>query len=234
MTPILAIALRELYSFVVSLRAYVILGLGLALFTHFFGLLLADGREASMRSMFKIMEFLFLTICPILTMGALAEERRSGTLELLRTAPVSRTGIVLGKYLGLMTVFAMLVAATFHFYAVLEYYGAPDRWPVVAGYVGLMLEGGLLLAIGLLASSLTSSQAVSGLLTYAAAFGLYALALIGPYLPDGWGTAVTSFGLGAHMNSMARGLIETQDLVYFATLTPLALALTVWHQSSRE
>lgn len=234
MQAILAIAWREIYSFFVSLKAWVILTLGLALFTFFFALLLADGREASMRSMFKIMEFLFLTICPILTMGTIAEERRSGTVELLRTAPVSRTGTVLGKYLGVMAIFSLLLGLTAHFYGVLEHFGAPDRWPVATGYVGLLMEGGLLVAMGLLASSVTSSQAVAGLLTYAGCFTLYALALMAPYVPEAWVGAVTYCGLGTHTGSLARGLVEVQDLAYFGSLTVFFLSLTAWHYSNQE
>ncbi len=233
MFQILAVARREIYSFFVSFRAYVILSLGLSLFTLFFGLMLADGREASMRQMFEVMHFLFLTICPILTMGLIAEEHRSGTIELLRTAPMSRAGVVVGKYLGAMAIFLLLVASTFHFYGILEHFGAPDRWPVATGYLGLMCEGSLLIAMGLFASSLTASQAVAGLLTYGSCFVLYALALVEPYVPGKWAGLITYFGLGNHLDSMARGLIETQDLVYFASTTLFFLGLTVWRFQTR-
>lgn len=234
MTPILAIARRELESFFVSFKAYVILTLGLALFTLFFALLLMDGREASMRAMFKIMEFLFITICPILTMGAIAEERRSGTMELLRTAPLGRGSVVAGKYLGTMAVYGLLVASTFHFYAVLEHFGAPDRGPVLTGYAGLLMEGGLLVALGLFASSVTNSQAVAGLLTYVTAFGLYAIALLDAYVPESWSSAVANWGLGTHTSALARGLVQSQDLVYFLSLTLLFLGLAVWRVRTQE
>ncbi|MBI2944055.1 MAG: ABC transporter permease [Candidatus Wallbacteria bacterium] len=234
MNAITAIASREIHSFFVSLRAYVILTLGLSLFTLFFALLLLDGREASMRSMFKIMEFLFLTIVPILTMGLIAEERRTGTVELLRTAPVSRSAVVLGKYAGALGIYTLMVALTVHFYGVLEHYGAPDRWPAILGYTALLLEGALMLAVGVFASCLTSSQAVACLVTYTVCFGIYALGLIAPYLPESWAPAVAYWGASSHTASMATGLIQTQDLVYFATLTPLFLGLAVWRFKSQE
>ena len=153
MTKTLAIAQKELSAYFKSPVAYIILVAIITVFNIFFYMIIDQNREATLRDVFAVMEFMFVFLVPLLTMRIFAEEKASGTMEFLMTTPTSNTSIVLGKYLGSFLFFSLLLGMTVVYYLVIEYFGQPDRWPIVTGFLGLWLEGGLFVAIGILTSS---------------------------------------------------------------------------------
>jgi len=221
-----SIAARDLQSLFFSLRAYVVITLVMLLFGVFFYLNLADSKEASMRDMFRIMNFLFLFIIPIITMSSLADERRSGTLELLLTCPVSRLQVVAGKFLAAAGFYTLVVALTVQFYLIMRMSGAPDPGPVLTGYVGILLSGYLFIALGIYASSLTRSPLVAALLSYGVLFGGFLLSSMPNQFSKEIGALVSQVGFVDRLAAFERGLIQTSDVLYFLLGTVFWISVT--------
>jgi ABC-2 type transport system permease protein len=180
------------------------------------------------------MSVLLLFLAPAVSMRLLAEEQRMGTLELLLTAPVRDVEVVLGKYLASLVFLVALLGLTFYYPFVLVMFGNPDRGPMLAGYLGVFLQGAAFLAVGLLASSLTQNQIVAGV---ASLFGLLVLWLadsLGSVIPGALGDAVRYLGIVAHGSDFPRGLIESSSVVYYLSLIVVALFLTVRSLEARR
>jgi len=177
-------------------------------------------------SVFLLMTLLLM--CPALSMRLFAEERRSGTIESLLTAPVTSAGVVLGKYAAALSTYALIWLPTLLYVVILRKTGDVDWWVVLSSYLGLFLVGAQYLAIGLLASSLTKSQFVALLITILIEFGLFVLG-IGEYIFDpGLVHDVCSHvSLAGHMEDFSKGLVDTRRLVYDGSLAAFCLFLTV-------
>lgn len=160
------LAKRELSAFFFSPIAYVVAAVFLAVSGVFFADVFMPGREAQMRDLFDRQAFILVFIVPLLTMRVLAEEFRAGTIESLMTAPVCDFEVVLGKYLGTMLFYAAMLAPTLIFAALILGYGHADPGPIVSGYLGLVLLGGFYVAVGILTSSVSRHQLVSGALAF--------------------------------------------------------------------
>lgn len=155
MNEIFFIAKKELSSYFKSSTAYIIFVLMISIFNVFFFMIIDQNREASLRDVFLVMEFMLIFLAPIITMRLFAEEKLTGTMEFLMTSPVSNTAIVLGKYIGVLILFTIMISFTFIYYGIIEYFANPDRMTILTGYIGIWLEGALFLAIGLMTSSWT-------------------------------------------------------------------------------
>src|SRR3989344_6589898 len=184
MTKTLAIAQKELSVYFKSPIAYIILIVTITVFNIFFYMIIDQNREATLRDVFAVMEFMFVFLVTLLTMRIFAEEKATGTMEFLMTTPTSNTSIVLGKYLGSFLFFSLLLGITVLYYFIIEYFGQPDFWPVLTGFLGLWLEGGLFVAIGILTSSWTRSQVVAAMMSYVILFLVYFSASFIPYVPE--------------------------------------------------
>jgi len=166
---------------------------------------------------------LFLFVVPILSMGAIAEERRHGTDELLLTAPVGPAGVVAGKFAGLLLVLWAMLAGSGLFLFLLTLHGNPERGPMVTGMLGLALAAAALLALGLAVSSATASQAVAGIVTFVICLLLFAAAWPADSVGGMGGTVLREVALPGHFDDFAKGLVTGQDLAYFLSLTALGL-----------
>jgi len=166
---------------------------------------------------------LFLFVVPILSMGAIAEERRHGTDELLLTAPVGPGGVVAGKFAGLLLVLWAMLAGSGLFLFLLTLHGNPERGPMVTGMLGLALAAAALLALGLAVSSATASQAVAGIVTFVICLLLFAAAWPADSVGGMGGTVRREVAVPGHCDDFAKGLVTGQDLVYFLSLTALGL-----------
>jgi ABC-2 type transport system permease protein len=166
---------------------------------------------------------LLLFVVPILSMGAIAEERRRGTDELLLTAPVGPGGIVAGKFLGLLLVLWAMLAGSGLFLFLLTLHGNPERGPIVTGLVGLALAGAALLSIGLAASAATASQAVAGIGTFVLCLLLFALAWPAEAVGGTAGKVLGELALPAHFDAFAKGVVTGKDVAYFVSLLALGL-----------
>jgi ABC-2 type transport system permease protein len=166
---------------------------------------------------------LLLFVVPVLTMGTIAEERRRGTDELLLTAPVGTGGIVLGKYLALVTVLWAMLAGSGLFLFLLTRYGDPETGPMWTGMLGLALTGAALLAVGVAASAATSSQAVAGIGTFVLSLLLFALAWPADAIGSTLGEVLRRLALPSRFDGFAKGLVTGADLVYMLSLAALGL-----------
>ena len=163
---------RELGAYFHSPIAYVVAGVFLLVTGIIFMLVAERTHEASMRMTLSGMGWVMLLMVPFLTMRLLAEERRSGTIEMLLTAPVTDVEVVASKFTGAMVFLGILIAPTWVYVVVLRRYGYPDMGPIVTGYVGVMLLGGYLVAFGLMVSALARNQVVAGAVTLAAGLAI--------------------------------------------------------------
>lgn len=240
MSGFFAIFRREMLSLWVTPLAWVLLGVFLVLqggifysiIVHFAGFadLSVDegpvGAYFGQSSVFLLMTLLLM--CPALTMRLLAEERRSGTIEALLTAPVGSGGVVLGKYAAALVTYSVMWLPTLLYVVILRKTGTVDWLVVLSSYLGLLLVGAQYLAVGILSSSLSRSQFVALLLTVLVQFGLFVLG-IGEYIFDpGVLRDVCAYvSLAGHMEDFSKGIVDTRRLVYDATLAIFCLFLTV-------
>ncbi|MBU0693553.1 MAG: ABC transporter permease [Candidatus Omnitrophica bacterium] len=236
MNKIFAIAGKELKAYFKSPIAYVVLIITISVFNIFFFLIIDGNREASLRDVFKVMEFLFIFIVPLLTMKTFAEEKSSGTMEFLMTTPTTNTAIVLGKYLGSLIFFTLIIAITLSYYFIIEFFSNPERLETLIGYVGIWLEGAFFIAIGVLASSWTKNQIIAAISSYVILFLLYFSMSFIKYFSGSLETLVRYIGAWSHAENFTVGLISMTDLVYYVSgilicilFTRLSIENRLWH-----
>jgi gliding motility-associated transport system permease protein len=226
MSKIFAIAAKELKAYFKSPIAYIVLITTISVFNIFFFLIIDQGQEANLRDVFKIMEFLFIFIIPLLTMKTFAEEKFSGTMEFLMTTPTTNTTIVLGKYLGSLLFFSLIIGLTTSYYFILEFFGQPEPMASLLGYIGTWLEGALFIAIGILVSSLTKNQIIAAIGSYTILFLLYFSISFIKYFSGLADTLIRYVGTWSHAESFAVGLITMADLVYYLSGIFICILLT--------
>jgi len=226
MNKIWAITKKELAAYFQSPIAYIILIVTISVFNMFFFIIIDNNQEATLRDVFKVMEFLLVFIVPLLTMKTFAEEKAAGTMEFLMTTPTRNTAIVLGKYLGSFLFFTLIIALTSAYYFIVEFFGAPDRAAALTGYLGIWLEGAMFIAIGLLISSLTRSQIVAAICSYVVLFLLYFSMTFIQYTQGAAETVVRYVTTFSHAENFNVGLITTADLTYYLSSIIFCLVLT--------
>jgi ABC-2 type transport system permease protein len=226
MNKILALAKKELHNYFSSPIAYLILIACLSLFNVLFFMIIDQNREVSLRDIFLIMEFMFIFIIPLLTMKLFAEEKANGTMEFLLTSPLTLTTIVLGKYLSMLIFYSLLIAFTGAYYFIVEYFGDPDPYSILSGYVGIWLEGALFIAIGLLTSSWTRNQIIAAMTSYLILFSLYFSVTFTKYVTGFAESFLIQFSTRTHLENFANGVITVSDIVYYIAGILLCLVLT--------
>ena len=214
---------REIRSYFNSPVAYVVIVVFLAIVGWYFSNNLFLMNTASMRIVFELVPLVFLFFVPAVTMRLLAEEKKSGTLELLTTKPVRDVEIVLGKFLAAWTLLAATLAPTLVYMVTLMFLGTPDLGPVVTGYLGLMLTGGVYIAIGLFASSLTENQIVAFLIGVIIILAFFLADKVLLYMPGAIAPTVEYLGIDYHFSNIARGVIDSRDIIYFGSVLGFAL-----------
>ncbi len=218
---------KELRSYFNSAVAYVVIVvfLGIVGWFHTNNLFLMN--VASLRLLFEVIPPVFLFVIPAITMRLLSEEKKSGTIELLVTKPLHDAEIVLGKFLAAWALVGIAIATTLIYYITIAFLGKIDHGPVIGGYLGLLLMAGVYVAIGLFASSLTENQVVAFILGFVMVFALYMMDKILPYVPEWLTTTVEYLGIDFHFGNIARGVIDTRDIIYFLSVLGFMLYLTV-------
>lgn len=218
---------KELRSYFNSAVAYVVIVVFLAIIGWFFTNNLFLMNVASLRMMFEIVPAVFLFIIPAITMRLLSEEKKSGTIELLTTKPIADVEIVLGKFLAAWALVGIALLPTLLYYVTIAFLGGVDNGPVIGGYIGLLLMAGVYVAIGLFASSLTDNQVVAFILGFVFVFALYMLDKILFYVPEWMTTTVEFLGVDFHFSNIARGVIDSRDVIYFLSMLGMSLMLAV-------
>ncbi len=226
MNKIISIARKELRSYFKTPIAYIILFLTISIFNVFFFIIIDQNRECTLRDMFKLMEFIFVFIIPILTMRTFAEERRSGTLEFLLTSPTTTFEIVIGKYFGSLLFLTVMIALSGTYVLILEIFGTPDQPAILLGYFGIWLEGALFIAIGILTSSLTRNQMIAAMTSYSVLLTFYFSISFVKYADLAYQPIIRAISFWSHLENLSAGLLVTSDIVYFLSFIVVCLALT--------
>ncbi|HXX63965.1 MAG TPA: ABC transporter permease [Bacteroidota bacterium] len=216
---------REVRSYFNSPVAYVVIVVFLAIIGWFFTSNLFLLNVASMRVVFELVPLVFLFFIPAVTMRLLAEEKKSGTLELLTTKPVQDAEIIIGKFLAAWTLLAAALAPTLVYVITLEALGSPDIGPILAGYLGLLLMGGVYIAVGLFASSLTENQIVAFIVGFLIVLAFYLADKVLIYVPSGLAPVLEFLAIDYHFSNIARGVIDSRNIIYFGSVLGFALML---------
>jgi ABC-2 type transport system permease protein len=216
---------RELRSYFNSPVAYVVIVVFLAIVGWFFTNNLFLANTASLRLVFELVPLIFLFFVPAITMRLLAEEKKSGTLELLTTKPVRDGEIVLAKFFAAWTLLAAALVPTLLYLVTLISIGDIDIGPVLTGYVGLLLMGGVYVAIGVLASSLTENQIIAFIVSFLIVFALFMVDKMLLYVPQAFSTTLEFLGVDYHFSNIARGVIDSRNIIYFFSIIGFSLLL---------
>jgi len=190
--------------------------------------------ENVMRPLFTNMSVVLLFFIPMLTMRLFAEEKRSGTIELLLTYPVRDGEVLAGKFLAAEVLYAILLALTLLYPALIAYFTRVEWGPILTGYLGLLLTGGAFLAVGLLISSLTENQIVAGFGTFGVLLAFWIIGWGAEFAGGNLRSVLQYLSMTEHMDTFSRGVIDTKDLVYYATAIALALFLTLRSLDSKR
>jgi ABC-2 type transport system permease protein len=247
MRNVLAIAQKELRAYFVSPIAYIVIGVFSIVFgLSYIGILdwfvrqgmqmgdLGMGGPQNMNvnqqlirpAMLNVLVF-FLLLLPLITMRTYSEEKRSGTIELLLTSPLTDLEIVLGKFLGAMALYcAMLLVTVIHF-GLLFRFGSPDLKPLAAAYLGLLLFGGCFVSVGLFISSLTKNQIVAGAVTFCVFLVLWIINWISQSVGPPADAVLNYLSMTEHLDDFVKGVIDTKHLVYYCSFIAFGLFLTV-------
>ena len=216
---------KELITYLSSPMAYIVTAVFLAISGSFFaGFLAATSyNDTSIAGFLNAAQLLILLFSTLLTMRLVVEEKKQGTWELVLTTPVRDAELIVGKFLGSLTVLCGMLCLTLYFTLMLVIFGDPDLGPIATSYVGLLLIGSACLAVGIFASSVTSNQIVSAVLAGGILFGLWVAGLLAEVVGGGIGEVLRRLSLSGYFAEFERGIINTQAVGYYMTVTVLFL-----------
>jgi ABC-2 type transport system permease protein len=234
MARTLTIAKREFRGYFNSPAAYIVICMFLLLMGFFFWNPFFLINRASVRSMYDLMAVLLLPTAPALTMGLIAEEKRTGTIEILLTMPVKDTEVIIGKYLAALGLLGVLLLCTLAYPISVSTLGHLDWGPVFAGYFALLLEGGAMLAVGVLASSWTDNQLIAFFTSGMICFVFWIVSRFLPFMPQTAASVVEWLSFDYHFQDLVRGVLDTRHIVYFLSVIGFSLALAFRSLESRR
>jgi ABC-2 type transport system permease protein len=167
-----------------------------------------------------------LFFIPLITMRLFAEEKRTGTIELLATSPIRDIEIIIGKWLASLVLYSCLLLFTAVNFGFLFMYGHPDWKPLLVGYLGLLLQAGALLAIGTFISTLTKNQIIAGAVTFGVCLLLWVLEWVSGYESATWAHVLAYMSVITHFESFGKGVLDSKDIVFYITVIFLGLFFT--------
>src|SRR6266446_4024641 len=235
---------KELRSYFVSPVAYLLLAMFGLIFGFFFWVQLSgfvnyamemqmrgqmspmNINESLIRPLLANVRVIGLFFIPLITMRLFAEEKRTGTIELLATSPIRDSEVIVGKWLAAMTLYGCILLLTALNFVFLFKYGRPDWKPLAIGYLGLLLEAGAMLAIGTFISTLTKNQIIAGAVTFAVCLLLWILEWVTGFDTAAWARVMAYMSVITHFESFAKGLLDSKDVIFYVTLIFLGLFLT--------
>jgi ABC-2 type transport system permease protein len=244
MRNVLVIFKKELKSYFASPIAYLLLGIFAVIFGFFFysatrffvlqGMQMQmmgrgmpmDVNEYVIRPLLTNASVIGLFLIPMITMRLYAEEKRSGTIELLMTSPVRDLEIVVGKWLAALVLYGSILGISAINIAILYGFGRPDLKPILVGYLGLLLQGGCLLAIGIFISTLTRNQIIAGGATFAVCLMLWVLDWVSAYDQSAWGKIISYLSVVTHFEPFSKGVIDSKDVIFYLSMIFFGLFLT--------
>lgn len=235
MRKVIPLFWREFKAYFFSPIAYVILTLFFLISGYFFSLILGATREATLRYVLGNMNIVLLFLSPLITMRLLAEEKRTKTIEVLLTDPVTEIEVVLSKFFAALSFYVMLILPTGIFYTcILKRIGNPDLGPIFSGYLGLVLLGSVFLSIGLFASSLAPNQIISAVVGFIILLLFWVIGWSSPFVKGISGKILDYLGFFSHFDTFSKGIINTKDVIYYLTVTILFLFFTIQVVAARR
>ena len=243
MRNVLTIAGKELRAYFASPIAYVVIGFFALIYGYFFYVLLAFFNRQSMQMsmgmggsmninqmliapVLQNVTVVLLFLLPMITMRTYSEEKRTGTMELLLTSPLTDMQIIFGKFLGAMGLYAAMVAVTLIHTSLLFLYGDPELKPVLTAYLGILLMGGCFISVGLLISSMTRNQIVAGTITFAVFLVLWVINWIGSFVGPTAQAVLSHLSLTDHFDDFTKGVLDTKHIIYYLSFIGFGLFLT--------
>jgi len=243
MRNVLTIAGKELRSYFTSPVGWVVMGFFALLFGYFFFAHLdffvrrsmqsamgggpVNVNQDMIRGVFSNATIIILFLMPMITMRTYAEEKRSGTIELLLTSPVTDIEIVLGKFFGAVGFFVALMGVTMLDMSLVFRYGNPEVMPVLTAYLGLLLMGGAFISLGLFVSSTTKNQVVAGAATFVVLLLLWVISWVGSSFGPNTAAVLSYLSITEHFDDFSKGVIDTKHALYYLSVTAFGLFLTV-------
>ncbi len=225
---------RELSAYFFSPMAYIVITVFLLLTGWFFTSELFLSGDSSLRSVFNIIPFIFIFFIPAITMRLLSEERKSGTIELLVTMPITDMEIVIGKYLASLGLLVAALFFTFPYALTIMVLGEPDIGMMISGYLGLVLMGASYIAIGVFASTVSKNQVVSFIIAFLIIFVLFLidkfLMIIPPFLVP----VLQFLSIDYHFANISRGVVDSRDVLYYLSVIVFMLSLSRLSLESRK
>ena len=236
---------KELKSYFASPIAYLLLAIFAVIFGFFFysatrffvmqGMQMQmmgrgtpmDVNEYVIRPLLTNASVIGLFLIPMITMRLYAEEKRSGTIELLMTSPVRDAEIVLGKWLAALVLYASILGISAINIGLLFAFGKPDWKPILVGFLGLLLQGGCLLAIGIFISTTTKNQIIAGGATFAVCLMLWVLDWVSAYDQSAWAKVISYLSVVTHFEPFSKGVLDSKDIIFYLSMIFLGLFLTV-------
>lgn len=245
MSNVITIFRKELQSYFNSPIAYLVMGFFGLIAGYFFyayvALFVQRGMQSEMmgrgfpmdvnewviRPLLSNLSVVSLFLIPMITMRLFAEEKRSGTIELLATSPVHDVEIILGKWFAAMALYASVLAIAGISVATLFFYGKPDIAPIFTGFLGLLLQGGCLLALGTFISTTTKNQIVAAFATFGVSLLLWIIDWAGQSDPSaGWAKVLSYLSVITHFEPFSKGVIDAKDVVFYLSVIFFGLFLT--------
>ena len=235
---------KELRSYFVSPVAYILLGLFAVVFGFFFWTGVRYFNDMGMQSMMRGQSFpmnineqlirplvsnasvVGLFLIPIITMRLFAEEKRTGTIELLATSPIRDSEIIAGKWLAALILYGAMLLLTAVNFVWLFAYGNPDWKPLAIAYLGLFLQAGAMLAVGIFISTLTRNQIIAGTVTFGVCLLLWIMEWVSGFEASTWATVLSYLSVLTHFDSFSKGVLSSKDAVYYVSLIAIGLFLT--------
>jgi len=231
---VLAVAEKEFRSIFLSPLAWWVATAFTFLMGYFFVLIVSFTRQADMRDTFNNMLVVLMFLMPLITMRLVAEERRQNTFELLLTTPIRDVEVILGKFVGAVGFLVFLIALTAPYPIMLYAFGEPESGPIISGYLGLLLMGCALVAIGLFFSSITDSQMVAAALSFMAVIVIW-LIKWGAETGTGLWTRVLSYlSFYDRFDEFSRGVIDSSGVIYLVSFVAFFLYLAIRSLESRS
>ena len=224
--PLLNILKREVKSYFISPIAYIVILIYLVVTGWFFFSTFFLSQRADLREFFSLVPLILAFVVPAVTMRLFSEEFSSGSYEILFTLPVNSYHILFGKYLASLMFILLMIIPTISYPIFISRFGDLDWGPVIGGYIGTILLAAVYCAIGLFASSLTKNQIVAFIIALAVCFFLFLVDKILFLLPGFLAGFVQFLGVDYHFSNIAKGIIDSRDVIYFVSVGALALYAT--------
>jgi ABC-2 type transport system permease protein len=226
--------IKELKALYFSSIAHIIFASFLFFIGLVFSMIIFYTKTADIRGLLSAAVVPLLLFAPVLTMRLFAEEKKSGTIELLMTNPIRDLEIVLGKYLSVVVFFISMTILTFVYPVIYIIYSNPDYGLFITGYTGFILLGCVYLSIGLLASTVSKNQIISAILSFIVLLVFWFLDDVSKILPSEFGDILNYISIFPHFNNLLLGKIDTSNLVFFTSFIFLDLFLTTRIIESRN